>query len=137
MERYVPKRDDIHVVLGGAQDIPFPDGSFDAVIVSDAFHHFPDQDAAVREIRRVLRPGGVLVMLEFDRRSWPVALVERLVDRHGRLFSPEELCAYVAERGIDGTSRTTSGMTFDFVGTAPEEQALPSPVVQPLAPGAS
>lgn len=117
MTRYVPSRADVDVVRAGAEAIPYPDGHFDAAITSDAFHHFPDQEAAVRELRRVVRPGGRVVMLEFDRRLLPVALLERLVDWHGRLFSPGELCAYLAQRGIEGTCEPVSWLDFDFVGT--------------------
>ena len=118
MQRYVQARPEIQAVLGSAEAIPLADSSVDAVIVSDAFHHFRDQEVAVREIKRVLRPGGGLVMLEFDRRAWPVALVERLVDRNGHLFAPDELCAFMSERGVHGTSRRRSWMTFDYVGRA-------------------
>lgn len=117
MQRFALRHSEIAVVHGRAEDIPFPDASFDAAIISDAFHHFPDQGAVVRELRRVLRPGSRLMMLEFDRRSWPVAAVEHLVDRRGHLFAPDELCAYLAERGIRGTCRSNSRMTFDFVGS--------------------
>jgi demethylmenaquinone methyltransferase/2-methoxy-6-polyprenyl-1,4-benzoquinol methylase len=116
MARYVPGRPDVSVVIGRAEDMPFPDAAFDAVVVSDAFHHFPDQDGAVREIARVLRPEGRLVMFEFDRRAWPVAFAERIIDRRGHLFTPDELCAYLSERGIDGSCRSTSRTAFEFVG---------------------
>ena len=104
-------------MLGGAEAIPFPDGTFDAVIVSDAFHHFPDQETSAREIRRVLRPGGGVMLLEFDRRAWPVAAVEHMVDHHGHLFAPGEMCEFMHAHGIDGTCRPTSWMTYDFVGS--------------------
>ena len=39
-------------------DIPFPDGSFDAVIANHMLYHVPDLDGALSEVRRVLRPGG-------------------------------------------------------------------------------
>jgi SAM-dependent methyltransferase len=116
MERYARKRTGIHVVLGRAEAIPFPDASFDAVVISDAFHHFPDQDGAVRELRRVVKPAGRVVMLEFDGRVWPVRLVERLVDPKGHLFAPEEFCAYLDARGITGTCRSISPTNYDFVG---------------------
>jgi SAM-dependent methyltransferase len=41
-----------------AQHIPFPGGSFDAVIADHMLYHVPDRGAALREIRRILRPGG-------------------------------------------------------------------------------
>ena len=51
-------------VQGDAERLPFADGCFDAVVSTEAFHWFPDQGAALAEFRRVLRPGGrILVAL--------------------------------------------------------------------------
>lgn len=47
---------------GDAQRLPFRDASFDAVVSTEAFHWFPDQAAALGEIRRVLAPGGRLLI---------------------------------------------------------------------------
>jgi SAM-dependent methyltransferase len=49
------------IVKGDAMRLPFAEGSFDVVLALDAFEHFDDDVAAMRETRRVLRPGGVLV----------------------------------------------------------------------------
>lgn len=43
-----------------AQDIPFPDGSFDIVIANHMLYHVPDISKALSEITRVLKPGGTL-----------------------------------------------------------------------------
>jgi SAM-dependent methyltransferase len=43
-----------------ASSLPFADGSFDLVFGHAVLHHLPDLDAAFREFRRVLRPGGVI-----------------------------------------------------------------------------
>lgn len=43
-----------------AQTIPFPDASFDVVLANHMLYHVPDKPRAIREIRRVLRPGGWL-----------------------------------------------------------------------------
>jgi SAM-dependent methyltransferase len=42
--------------------LPFADGSFDVVMSFDVFEHIPDTDAHLREVRRVLRPGGTYLM---------------------------------------------------------------------------
>jgi SAM-dependent methyltransferase len=47
-------------VNGDALHLPFPDGTFDHVICSEVFEHIPDDLDAMRELHRVLRPGGTL-----------------------------------------------------------------------------
>jgi ubiquinone/menaquinone biosynthesis C-methylase UbiE len=57
----------IHVVDGSAEDLPVADGSIDAVFVAGVLCSVHDQDAALREFRRVLRPGGELRFYEHVR----------------------------------------------------------------------
>jgi ubiquinone/menaquinone biosynthesis C-methylase UbiE len=49
---------------GDAQSLPYDDASFDAVILITVLGEIPDQDAALAEVKRVLRPGGRLVVGE-------------------------------------------------------------------------
>ena len=53
-------------VAGDATRLPFADGSFDAVTISFGLRNVVDPDAALREMRRVTRPGGRLVVCEFS-----------------------------------------------------------------------
>lgn len=62
-------------VRGDAAHLPFPDGSFDAVYSTLAVSAMPEAPAAVREARRVLRPGGRLVVLDAQPYQWPPARV--------------------------------------------------------------
>lgn len=50
----------LDVRVGRAEALPFPDGAFDAVTLISTLKHVPDAGAALREGRRVLRPGGSL-----------------------------------------------------------------------------
>ena len=58
-----------------ATRLPFRDGVFDAVLIRDLLHHLPDRLAALREARRVLRPGGRLTLIEPNRYS-PLILAQ-------------------------------------------------------------
>jgi SAM-dependent methyltransferase len=49
------------VVQGDIENMPFEDGSFGTVVCTEVLEHVPYPDQALREIRRVLRPGGVLI----------------------------------------------------------------------------
>lgn len=44
--------------------LPFADGAFDKLVCTNSFHHYPEHLAALREMRRVLRPGGVLSLVD-------------------------------------------------------------------------
>ena len=61
-----------------AQDIPFPDGSFDAVIANMMLYHVPDISKALREIRRVLRPGGTFYAATYGEHGVVEAVAEML-----------------------------------------------------------
>lgn len=50
-------------IVGDAQQLPYTNGLFDLVICNSALHWFKDRDAAVREMSRVLRPGGQLALI--------------------------------------------------------------------------
>jgi ubiquinone/menaquinone biosynthesis C-methylase UbiE len=48
----------VNATVVDAQDLPFAHGEFDCVVANWVVHHFPDPDAGVREMGRVLRPEG-------------------------------------------------------------------------------
>jgi ubiquinone/menaquinone biosynthesis C-methylase UbiE len=60
----------LHLVQGDSQSLPYESGTFDLVTCSHSFHHYPDQLAVVEEMRRVVRPGGRVMIVDGCRDTW-------------------------------------------------------------------
>ncbi len=58
--------DRVDLVAGDAQALPFEDASFDAVTIAFGIRNVPDRSLALREMRRVTRPGGGIAILELS-----------------------------------------------------------------------
>jgi SAM-dependent methyltransferase len=96
----LPGLDFVH---GDAQDLPFPDESFDAVINVEASHAYPHFDRFLSEMARVLRPGGHFLYVDFrgflEYDAWDAALAGIPL----RMVSKREINAEVL-RGLDNNS---------------------------------
>lgn len=131
--RFHPER--IEYRLGDAQNLPIRDASVDVVSIAFGIRNVADPERAIREFRRVLRPGGRLVILEFGRpRVAPVRWFNDLYckklmpltatllsgDRSGAyrylpasvetFMSTEELCEVIRRSGFEGVE--AEGLTF-------------------------
>ena len=85
------------------EKLPFADESFERVLVVDALHHFGDQQEAITELVRILKPGGRLVIEEPDLGKFGVKLValgEKLALMHSHFYYPREIREMVAAQGI-------------------------------------
>jgi demethylmenaquinone methyltransferase/2-methoxy-6-polyprenyl-1,4-benzoquinol methylase len=68
---------------GDAEDLEFADGSFDLVLVAFGVRNFENLGRGLEELHRVLRPGGVLVVLEFSQpRAFPMRQLYGVYSRH-------------------------------------------------------
>lgn len=63
-DRWHKLRDTAQAVQGDSERLPFASGAFDVVTCANSFHHYPHQDRAIAEMRRVLRPGGRLMLID-------------------------------------------------------------------------
>ena len=77
LERARRKSSEIEWMEGDLLRLPFADGSFDAATVGFGARNVADLDAGLRELRRVVRPGGRLGILEIVRPKGPLALFYR------------------------------------------------------------
>lgn len=108
----------IPAVRGDARQLPVPDETVDAVLLLDALHHMPEGEAVIADAARVLRPGGVLVVLEFDPttvRGRLLVAAEHLFGFESTFFSPNELAATMRAAGLDVTAYRT-GFEYGLVG---------------------
>jgi ubiquinone/menaquinone biosynthesis C-methylase UbiE len=75
---------------GDAQELPFPDASFDTVVCTYALCSVPDEVRTISEMERVLRPGGVLALVDHIRSSVPPILwIQRLLELGPRRIERE------------------------------------------------
>jgi ubiquinone/menaquinone biosynthesis C-methylase UbiE len=97
---------EVDLRLGDAQSLELEDESFDTVIITFGLCSIPDDRAAVAEARRVLRPGGRLVLLEHVRSPVrPVRVVQRVLDPASVRFEADHLVRdpldYLADQGFE------------------------------------
>jgi demethylmenaquinone methyltransferase/2-methoxy-6-polyprenyl-1,4-benzoquinol methylase len=126
LERARRKAPAVEWVRGDLLELPFGDGSFDAATVGFGVRNVADLERALRELRRVLRPGGRLAILEITTPRGPLRLFyrlwfDRIVPVLGKLLrggsaytylpasvrrfpGPEDLAALLREAGFGEVS---------------------------------
>jgi len=95
----VPEDASVHFAQAFAEQVPFPDASFDLVVTSMSFHHWTDQQKALSEARRVLSPGGVFVLA--DLLATGPAGIFLAGNRWGHFKSPAALDEMLRSTGFD------------------------------------
>ena len=141
--------DTITLQTGDAERLPFSDSQFDAALVAFGVRNFENLQRGLQDIRRVLRPGGALVVLEFSRPTrFPIKqayafygryilpAIGRLVskDRGAYTYLPESIAAFpdgeyflneLKEAGFDTVQeqRLTFGIASLYKGILPEKKS--------------
>jgi ubiquinone/menaquinone biosynthesis C-methylase UbiE len=86
---------------GVAENVQFPESYFTKVYSMSAFHHFADQDQAVSEFERILKPKGLLLIYEL----YPKSMVAKMEERYygSRFQTPEGLQEKCEQAGFQKT----------------------------------
>jgi demethylmenaquinone methyltransferase/2-methoxy-6-polyprenyl-1,4-benzoquinol methylase len=109
-------------VCARAEVLPFPDAAFDRVLVVDALHHFADPPSAMGEIARVLKPGGRVVIEEFDADRAVVrmaALAEKIAWMKSRFFRPQGIRRMMRLCGLEADIADRHRFSAWVVGDKP------------------
>jgi MPBQ/MSBQ methyltransferase len=105
-----PEGVDARFAVDDAMNLSFPDGSFDVVWSIEAGPHMPDKAVFARELMRVVKPGGVLVMADWNQRDdrqvplnfWERPVMRQLLDQwsHPAFSSIEGFAELLQETGF-------------------------------------
>jgi ubiquinone/menaquinone biosynthesis C-methylase UbiE len=104
------------LVVGDGEHLPYRSGVFDAVALKGVLHHIPNVDQALRELHRVLKPGGTLLLVEpcgdHALIRWGRGCLSK---RKERYFQSTELDAYLRRHGFTPLIlRRTGYVAFAF-----------------------
>lgn len=111
-----------------AAELPLDDASFDSVCIANSVHCFPDVAGALRDIHRVLKPGGTLAtnVLLYPSGIWPLRTIATAINnwgiRKGILYSPyhrDEFKALLLAAGFQLTEERTSGNCYEVLAVKP------------------
>jgi len=101
----------VELVEGALPSLPFADDAFDAIITANTIYFWPDTEAGMRELRRVLAPGGRLAIVNGRKEDMQGPLFETF-----KTFSEEELGAAIRSGGFTDVTVTTEGDVVLGVG---------------------
>jgi SAM-dependent methyltransferase len=102
---------EVETVASGAEDLPFADAGFDLVFGHAVLHHIPDLDRALREFRRVLRPGGTIAFCGEPSRYGD--LLASIPKRGGAAIAPLWRGAVGAGRRDTGKEESSNGRMLE------------------------
>lgn len=126
--RRFAKQPQVELRHADAAALPFPDGSFDSASIANSIHSLPDVDGALRDVFRVLKPGGTFAanVLLYPRGVWPLnAIAERINAwgmRKGILYTPyrrEDVRQRILNAGFEVVRDQVIGNCYEVLARRP------------------
>jgi ubiquinone/menaquinone biosynthesis C-methylase UbiE len=121
-------RSDVTFRHADAAALPFPTNSFDTANIANSLHCLPNVDAALKDICRVMKPGGTFAanVLLYPRGGWPLKNIAQWIDdwgvRKGILYTPYEqadIRARIVAAGFDVVAEEVSGNCYNVMMRKP------------------
>lgn len=98
----LPEDESTRWQVASAEELPFEDAAFDVVTCANAFHLIPGQEKAMREMARVVKPGGTVCVVDWCReypQVWALQRVSRLIDKQYRIILTRDELRAMMDRG--------------------------------------
>ena len=86
--------DNAEFIVGDAENLPFKDNSFDIIINSQSFHHYPNPQSFFNEVSRVLKPNGKLILRDNTSAKWVLWIINNIELPHVKAHSLDEIREY-------------------------------------------
>ena len=88
-------------VVGDCEQLPFADNSFDAVICANSFHHYPNPQEFFHSVKRVLRPGGRLILRDYTASKPVLWLMNHTEMPLANLIGHGDVAAYSLDKILE------------------------------------
>ncbi|MCR4428197.1 MAG: methyltransferase domain-containing protein [Caldiserica bacterium] len=121
MRKKFPNSEALDLRLGQAERLPLENETVDYVFANMFLHHVEDPPSAIKEMARILKPGGILVITDLDRHDFNFLRIEQFDRWMG--FEREEVLKWLKEAGLKEANITCTGEDCCSKSTQGEEKA--------------
>ncbi len=100
----------VHFYQANAEAMPFEDDYFDALVCTQSFHHYPHPVKALEEMKRVLKPGGTVCVMDPTADSFIARRLDAQMKKqpdHVKLYSSAEFREMFRQAGLEPAGRRT------------------------------